>query len=166
VLIQALALCRYLEEDGAQLVRGKRVIELGAGTGLVGLVAHGLGARSVDVTDRNTGPAEHNLKLNSHNLDPLRPVAVRQLTWGQDVTTFQPPYDVLLAADVVYIEDSFPVLIQSMADLSDNRTTVLLSCKYRYKRDSRFLEMLRERFVGVTVWTSGDLSIYSFRKRA
>ena len=43
MLIQALALCRYLEEDGAQLVRGKRVIELGAGTGLVGLVAHGLG---------------------------------------------------------------------------------------------------------------------------
>ncbi|XP_039467933.1 EEF1A lysine methyltransferase 3 isoform X2 [Oreochromis aureus] len=34
----ALHLCRYLEDQSVEL-RGKRVIELGAGTGVVGIVA-------------------------------------------------------------------------------------------------------------------------------
>ena len=41
--LQALALCRYLESVNSDLLSGRRVIELGAGTGLVGLVAHALG---------------------------------------------------------------------------------------------------------------------------
>ena len=118
------------------------------------------------ITDRNPRPSEANLKLNTHNLDPQRPVTVRALTWGQNVTDFYPPYDVILAADVVYIEETFSVLIQSLCDLSDGDTTILLSCKYRYERDAQFLRMLCERFVCDVVWTSGDLSIHSIKKRA
>ena len=126
---------------------------------------HHTGAESVVITDRNPQPAKHNLKLNSDNLDPHRQVAVRELTWGQDVSDFHPPYDVLLAADVVYIEDTFSQLIQCLEQLSGVHSTILLSCKYRYERDSRFLQLLREKFVSEVVWTSGDLSIYSIRKR-
>jgi predicted nicotinamide N-methyase len=144
---------------------GQRVIELGAGTGLVGLVAHALGAKSVMITDRNPQPARHNLKLNTDNLDPHRHVSIRELTWGQDVSDFHPPYDVLLAADVVYIEDTFSELIQCIEQLSGVESTILLSCKYRYERDSRFLQLLRVRFVSEVVWSSGDLSIHSIRKR-
>ena len=126
---------------------------------------HCTGAASVVITDRNPQPAEHNLHLNSHHLDSQGPVITRKLEWGQDVSDFHPPYDVLLAADVVYIEDTFPLLIESMDMLSSAHTTVLLSCKYRYERDSKFLEMLGERFVSEVVWRSGDLSIYCVRKR-
>ena len=117
------------------------------------------------ITDRNPEPAEHNLDLNSRNLDPLRPVTVTRLTWGHSLSSFLPPYDVLLAADVVYIEESFPALIQSMVELSDSGTLLLLSCKYRYERDARFLGLLEERFVVESVWNSGDLSIYSLRRK-
>ena len=46
VLPQALSLCGYLEREPG-LVAGQRVLELGAGTGLVGLVAHALGKPAV-----------------------------------------------------------------------------------------------------------------------
>ena len=118
------------------------------------------------ITDKNTLPATDNLQLNSHQLDSQRPVSVHQLNWGQDVSSFHPPYDVILAADVVYIEDTFPLLIKSLDDLSDLHTIILLSCKYRYKRDSQFLDMLKEVFTSEVVWLSGDLSIHSLRKKS
>ena len=41
--LQALLLSQYLEILGEDALKGKRIIELGAGTGLVGLVASTLG---------------------------------------------------------------------------------------------------------------------------
>ena len=116
------------------------------------------------ITDRNPQPAQHNLQLNSPNLDTHRPVSVHELTWGQPLSHLKPPYDIVLAADVVYIEESFPALIQTMDQLSGSGTLLLLSCKYRYERDSRFLQLLGERFQSEVVWTGGDLSIYILKK--
>lgn len=42
VCTQAIHLCGFLEEQSVQL-KGKRIIELGAGTGVVGIVAARLG---------------------------------------------------------------------------------------------------------------------------
>jgi len=42
-LPQAIALCQYLETLDSGVLSGKRVIELGAGTGLAGMVASALG---------------------------------------------------------------------------------------------------------------------------
>ena len=42
----------------------------------------------------------------------------------QILAVIDPPYDVLLAADVVYIEETFPVLLQSIEALTDTETTI------------------------------------------
>ena len=59
------------------------------------------------ITDRTITPAETNLKANRHNLLD-RHVIVAQFEWGNDPSHFKPPFDVILAADVIYIEETFP----------------------------------------------------------
>ena len=101
------------------------------------------GASSVVITDRDTRSAEMNLEQSRPNLEGKN-VSVSVLEWGSSIESFRPPYDIILAADVIYIEESFPALIRTLVELSSADSSVLLSCKYRYERDERFFEMLRE----------------------
>ncbi len=122
------------------------------------------GARSVVLTDRNTASAEANIEANRENLKDKQ-ITVSQLEWGQDVSSFNPPLDVLLAADVVYIEESFPSLLKSLSDLSSHGTTVLLSCKHRYEREDRFIKLVQRVFETEVVWSEQALKIYRLYRR-
>ena len=99
------------------------------------------GASSVVLTDKDTRPAEANLRLNRGNLEGNN-ISITTLEWGESVLTFDPPFDVILAADVVYIEGVFSALIQTLADLSSPDSVVLLCCKRRYERYDRFFDLL------------------------
>jgi predicted nicotinamide N-methyase len=63
---------------------GKSVIEIGSGTGLVGLVAAALGAGPVILTDlaHLVGPISGNIKLNSGQLSDPTAVTAAELEWG------------------------------------------------------------------------------------
>ncbi|KFV81232.1 Protein N-lysine methyltransferase METTL21A, partial [Struthio camelus australis] len=142
----AVVLCAYLERGSVDL-RDRAVIELGAGTGLLGIVATLLGAR-VTVTDRAAALAllESNVRAN---LPPeLQPrAAVKELTWGKDLGNFPPgAFDFILGSDIVYLEETFADLLQTLEHLCAERTVILLSCRIRYERDLNFLKMLRGRF--------------------
>lgn len=92
----AVALAHLLVERGAQL-QGKRVLELGAGVGLAGLVAGALGA-TVWQTDHRADLlvlAEHNAQQN-HVAAPHQFLADWR-TWNHTA-----PYDLILGADILY----------------------------------------------------------------
>ncbi|XP_067154922.1 protein N-lysine methyltransferase METTL21A [Apteryx mantelli] len=142
----ALVLCAYLEAGNVDLC-DRAVIELGAGTGLLGIVAALLGAR-VTVTDRAAALAllESNVRAN---LPPeLQPrAAVKELTWGRDLGSFPPgAFDLVLGSDIVYLEETFADLLRTLEHLCAEHTVILLSCRIRYERDLDFLRMLRGRF--------------------
>lgn len=111
------------------------------------------GAGSVVMTDKTITPAEINLRANQHNL-PDKNITVAQFEWGKDPSHLKPPFDIILAADVIYIQDTFPLLLQSLVDLSDRETVILISCKRRYERDDHFFDLLREsgKFSHSVVW--------------
>ena len=119
------------------------------------------------LTDRLTSSAEANLKANRHNLVG-RDVTVSRLEWGEDVTNFHPPFDVILAADVVYSEDTFPLLIESLDDLSSTETTMLLACKQRYgDREATFFHLLASKnFKFEVAWLHSErnLTVFSIHK--
>lgn len=71
-------------------------------------------------------------------------LTVQKLDWGENLDVFQEPFDLILGADIIYIEETFEKLLATIRHLSTRATRLLLSCRIRYDRDLRFLEMLRQ----------------------
>jgi protein-lysine N-methyltransferase EEF2KMT len=107
----ALHLGSYLvSPEGAPLIRGKSILELGAGTGFLSILcAKHLQAKHVTATDGDEGVVEalrENLFLN--DLDNEQTVITSILRWGhglrgtwveEDYEAW--PYDVVVGADIV-----------------------------------------------------------------
>ncbi|KAF7659635.1 hypothetical protein LDENG_00295040 [Lucifuga dentata] len=128
----ALHLCGYLEEQSVEL-RGKRIIELGAGTGVVGILAARLGA-FVTLTDLPLAvpQLEDNVSINTPACGwPAAPPTVLPLCWGEDQLSFPSDWDLVLCADIVYIPETYPLLLETLTHLCKNGAVVYLSSKMR-----------------------------------
>ncbi|TEB35388.1 hypothetical protein FA13DRAFT_1788037 [Coprinellus micaceus] len=154
-------LATYLVQRGSDCLRKKNVLELGAGTGLVGLVAGHLPESRVWITDQ-----EPILPIMQKNVQMNRlteNVFVAKLDWcvvpapptfrfldyfsGAFRRLFQyPNQDIILAADCVYFEPAFPLLVETLDELSGTSTEILFCYKKRRKADKRFFNMLKKRF--------------------
>ncbi|XP_029906801.1 EEF1A lysine methyltransferase 3 [Myripristis murdjan] len=145
----ALHLCRYFEEQSLDL-RGKRIIELGAGTGLVGILAARLGA-DVTLTDLPLAvpQLETNVSANRPSRGwPATPPAVLPLSWGQDQLSFPSDWDLVLGADIVYLSETYPLLLETLVHLCKNGAVVYLSSMMRKEHGTPgfFEESLPSRF--------------------
>lgn len=143
----ALYLCRYLEKLD---LKGKRVIELGAGTGIVGILAARLGAE-VTLTD-----LPHALPQLQRNVSANRPPSgwpsvtptVLPLSWGLDQEQFPSDWDLVLGADIVYLSDTYPLLMDTLTHLCQEGAAVYLSSKMRREHGTPgfYDDILPQRF--------------------
>lgn len=123
----ALALTDFLltpdPATKASLDRTQRVVELGAGTGLVGLVAARVlpSVRQVVLTDGDDGVVDKlqaNIVLNPFTTDTATgkqpEVSATRFFWGEDKPSA--PTDLVLAADVTYDASVIPHLVTALSD--------------------------------------------------
>ncbi|MEW5307564.1 MAG: hypothetical protein WDW36_009952 [Sanguina aurantia] len=136
----ALVLAHYLirlSEIGSCRVSGRVCVELGAGTGAVGLVAAGLGASHVILTElpHLVPYLRDNVEVNSLGCS----ASVAALSWGNDAELASlrrslpglRPCAVLLASDVIYEAAHLEGLMRTMRALMDDSTLLLLSIEDR-----------------------------------
>ncbi|XP_011917136.1 PREDICTED: protein-lysine methyltransferase METTL21D isoform X3 [Cercocebus atys] len=105
----AIVLSKYLETpefsgDGAHALSRRSVLELGSGTGAVGLMAATLGA-DVVVTDLEElqDLLKMNINMNKHLVTGS--VQAKVLKWGEEIEGFPSPPDYILMADCIYYEE-------------------------------------------------------------
>lgn len=142
-------------------VRGARVLELGAGTGLVGLAAAAAGAASACLSDQTTTQMEAGLRLNPTLASQLR---LAPLEWGNaaQLAAAEPPFDVAIAADVIYPQTTaaLPALLATLRDASAPAGRALLAYVERESAVSERLEAelsslvcrCRRRTLGRKAW--------------
>ncbi|XP_078657479.1 protein N-lysine methyltransferase METTL21A-like [Branchiostoma floridae x Branchiostoma belcheri] len=142
----AIIMGRYLEANKDSVV-DRNVIELGAGTGLTGIVASLLGAK-VTLTDTKEALESTSINVGRNTKNVRHAPRVQQLRWGADLHMYPESdhYDYILGADIIYIEDTFPDLLRTLRHLCDRDTVILLASKIRYPRDERFYSMLRQEY--------------------
>lgn len=107
-------------------------IQLGAGLGLCGILAHRLGAASVLLTDGDTDTLV-NLRANvahncsggndadvGDNLNKRSPaIQCKQLVWGNEslISSLNCSYDIILGSDIIYLEEILDPLWDTVSQL-------------------------------------------------
>ncbi|KAM0049642.1 putative lysine methyltransferase, S-adenosyl-L-methionine-dependent methyltransferase [Helianthus debilis subsp. tardiflorus] len=111
----------------------KRAVELGTGCGVAAMGLYLLGLKDIVLTDiAPVMPAlKHNLKRNKPVLGKMLKIA--QLHWNSSdqIEALKPPFDILIAADVVYIEESVGPLLAAMEKMVSDSGVVLLGYQVR-----------------------------------
>ncbi|EGC32664.1 hypothetical protein DICPUDRAFT_155371 [Dictyostelium purpureum] len=113
----AIVMSKFFElEIGRDGLKGKRIIELGSGVGLLGVVLSLLGA-DIIITEQKSmhGILEYNVKKNCKDLSKTK---VQELWWGDNILDFKPPFDMIVGSDLIYEDHCIDLLLKSLMDLS------------------------------------------------
>ncbi|XVE91444.1 hypothetical protein REPUB_Repub01dG0010200 [Reevesia pubescens] len=156
--------------------RRRRAIELGSGCGAAGMACHLLGLKDLILTDISpVMPAlKHNLKRNKPVLGKNLKTSILYWNNKDQIRAVKPPFDVVLAADVVYIEESVGHLVGAMEALVADDGVVLLGYQLRSpEADRLFWEMSEKVFVIEKVphqdlhpdYAYEETDVYVFRKK-
>ena len=144
------SLCDYI--DRGDVLCGKNCLELGCGTGAVGLFAAAAGAAHVEITDgTNVELARKNVLLNRRRL--TSDVVVNEFWWGDHFEPAAGSVDVVLGSDVTYELDAHAPLLDALDDLLASGATAILAHQHRrltavLRRTSslnRFIDLARKR---------------------
>ncbi|XP_067352290.1 uncharacterized protein [Channa argus] len=161
----ALALCCYLDNNREKVnLQGKEVLELGAGTGLVTIVASLLGA-SVTATDLPEVLSNLRANVMRNTRESCKDIPkVKALSWSFDMESTYPSsvyhYDYVLAADVVYHHDFLDELLATMKHFCKPGTTVIWANKVRLESDLAFTENFKNAFYTSLLFEDGDMKIF------
>lgn len=104
-----LAMCDFLKRN-PELVKGKRVLELGSGTGIVGLYTAKLGATHVTLTDF----IDFNIENIKINIKENRLEGVAEPRWFQWGTNLGENWDIIIGSDLTYPAMDLPALMKAI----------------------------------------------------
>nr|AFK11541.1 methyltransferase-like protein 21B-like protein [Callorhinchus milii] len=161
-----LVLCQYFEKEKMDFT-GKKVIELGSGTGIVGILAALLGG-NITLTDRpRVLPQIQNNMNNNIPASIIHRSKVSVLCWGINHSDFPSDYDYIIGSDIVYSLSSYSFLIETLKSLSNPNTVILISSKMRSTTREFHNRMVTVDFNSEVVCsnTNAEVNLYKLTRK-
>ncbi|KAK5944275.1 Protein N-terminal and lysine N-methyltransferase efm7 [Knufia obscura] len=153
-------IARYIEDNAAEVVTHKNVLELGAGAGLPSLICALHGAKKVVVTDYPDADLIENLRYNiCHSIDHQyqHAIVAKGYLWGNDVQPLKAEltdpdtgFDVLILADILFNHSEHEKLILTMNQTLGGgiaARALVFFTPYRpwlLEKDLRFFELAKQ----------------------
>ncbi|XP_059843592.1 EEF1A lysine methyltransferase 3-like [Hypanus sabinus] len=173
----SLGVSAYVWEPGIELCQhfqnvkmnffGKRILELGSGTGIVGVLAVLLGG-DVTLTDKPDvlKQIEHNVSANipSHSRHRAN---IGTLVWGTDQDNYPSDFDIIIGSDIVYSPTQFPNLIKTLQHFCNENTIIYLSSnlEFRVGAVNFHEEILPKKFNSEIIYSNNGNCIYKITKK-
>lgn len=152
-------IARYVEDNAMTLIKGKVVLELGAGAGLPSLICVKEGAEKVVVTDYPDAELIENLQYNIEHITSQQQnqIVAKGYLWGNDVQPLleeldasEQSFDILILADILFNHSEHEKLVltiqKTLRKDFDARALVFFT-PYRpwlLKKDMHFFDLARE----------------------
>ena len=168
----SIVMLRWMETEmnniyGDNFIKEKNIIELGAGCGLLGMLAYYQNAKYVAVTDLIDVVPHIKLNLSANNLENNENINELPCTWGDesswDPTLTEGYFDVILLSDCLYHEHLYEPLFSTLSKLIGPNTIVLMCQKHRWLHsEKKFFKRLNKKY---TVRTVGELKYEPDQRR-
>ncbi|QDS76235.1 hypothetical protein FKW77_000414 [Venturia effusa] len=170
-----MILAKYMLRMHQETIKGKTIVELGAGSGLVGLavaLAFPTFRAPLVLTDQlpMLPMMQTNIALNCVQST----VEAAIYNWGKPPPVSIPKCpDIILAAECVYFEPAFPLLQQTLKDLIGENTVCYFCFKKRRRADMGFVKKIKKMFDVKLVendpdkgkWSRENLHMFELRKK-
>lgn len=121
-----------------------------------------------DVTITDLPVALEQIQDNVHaNVPPGGRARVCALSWGIDQHVFPGNYDLVLGADIVYLEPTFPLLLGTLRHLCGPHGTIYLASKMRAEHGTEtfFRRLLPQHFHLELAQRDEDVNVNIYRAR-
>ncbi|KAG0165668.1 Methyltransferase-like protein 21D [Apophysomyces sp. BC1034] len=123
-----LGFVKRLAEARGQDLKGRKVLDLSAGTGLLGLSLADISNVVITELDEALGLIDQNVTFNGYD----GTVQTKSLLWGDAKQAAEcGKADVILASDVLYEAEFFEDLVKTFVDLSTSQTKIYIGYKRR-----------------------------------
>ncbi|XP_022896203.1 protein N-lysine methyltransferase METTL21A-like [Olea europaea var. sylvestris] len=149
-------LSAVLNGSGATQHRPIRILELGSGTGVVGIAAAAVLGGSVTVTVTDLPHVLPNIQFNVNaNAEMLKhhggAVEVAALSWGDtyNMEAIGREFDLIMGSDLVYHDHLYEPLLETLKFLllkSEKRIVFLMAHEKRWKKESAFFKKAKKSF--------------------
>ncbi|RMZ86409.1 hypothetical protein DV736_g6365, partial [Chaetothyriales sp. CBS 134916] len=150
----------FIEERATELVEGKTVLELGAGSGLPSLACAIYGARQVVVTDYPDPDLIANLRYNIEHCDLIQNkanITAEGYLWGNSIDSLQQHldlpqdgFDLLILADILFNHSEHEKIVRTLKHAmkpGPDSTALVFFTPYRpwlLEKDLRFFQLVQE----------------------